>query len=129
MKHVVSLKINGRAAEELVPDNLLLIDGKPRLSCLTLTASCDGRAVETIEGQSTGGRLSALQRAFHENLGAQCGFCTPGMIMAAEALLRDNPRPSVDQIRTALGGNLCRCTGYVKIIKSVQVAAAAGVPS
>ncbi|MCB1312618.1 MAG: 2Fe-2S iron-sulfur cluster binding domain-containing protein, partial [Sedimentitalea sp.] len=126
MKHVVSLKINGRAAEELVPDNLLLIDflrerqgltgtkkgcdggecgactvlidGKPRLSCLTLTASCDGRAVETIEGQSTGGRLSALQRAFHENLGAQCGFCTPGMIMAAEALLRDNPRPSVDQI-------------------------------
>ena len=157
MKHVVSLKINGRAAEELVPDNLLLIDflrerqgltgtkkgcdggecgactvlidGKPRLSCLTLTASCDGRAVETIEGQSTGGRLSALQRAFHENLGAKCGFCTPGMIMAAEALLRDNPRPSVDQIRTALGGNLCRCTGYVKIIKSVQVAAAAGVPS
>ena len=157
MKHVVSLKINGRAAEELVPDNLLLIDflrerqgltgtkkgcdggecgactvlidGKPRLSCLTLTASCDGRAVETIEGQSTGGRLSALQRAFHENLGAQCGFCTPGMIMAAEALLRDNPRPSVDQIKTALGGNLCRCTGYVKIIKSVQVAAAAGVPS
>ena len=157
MKHVVSLKINGRAAEELVPDNLLLIDflrerqgltgtkkgcdggecgactvlidGKPRLSCLTLTASCDGRAVETIEGQSTGGRLSALQRAFHENLGAQCGFCTPGMIMAAEALLRDNPSPSVDQIRTALGGNLCRCTGYVKIIKSVQVAAVAGVPS
>ena len=157
MKHVVSLKINGRAAEELVPDNLLLIDflrerqgltgtkkgcdggecgactvlidGKPRLSCLTLTASCDGRAVETIEGQSTGGRLSALQRAFHENLGAQCGFCTPGMIMAAEALLRDNTSPSVDQIRTALGGNLCRCTGYVKIIKSVQVAAAAGVPS
>lgn len=157
MKHVVSLKINGRAAEELVPDNLLLIDflrerqgltgtkkgcdggecgactvlidGKPRLSCLTLTASCDGRAVETIEGQSTGGRLSALQRAFHENLGAQCGFCTPGMIMAAEALLRDNPSPSLDQIKTALGGNLCRCTGYVKIIKSVQVAAAAGVPS
>lgn len=157
MKHVVSLKINGRAAEELVPDNLLLIDflrerqgltgtkkgcdggecgactvlvdGKPRLSCITLTASCDGRTVETIEGQSTGGRLSALQRAFHENLGAQCGFCTPGMIMAAEALLRDNPSPSVDQIRTALGGNLCRCTGYVKIIKSVQVAAAAGVPS
>ncbi len=157
MKHVVSLKINGRAAEELVPDNLLLIDflrerqgltgtkkgcdggecgactvlidGKPRLSCITLTASCDGRTVETIEGQSTGGRLSALQRAFHENLGAQCGFCTPGMIMAAEALLRDNPSPSVDQIKTALGGNLCRCTGYVKIIKSVQVAAAAGVPS
>lgn len=157
MKHVVSLKINGRAAEELVPDNLLLIDflrerqgltgtkkgcdggecgactvlvdGKPRLSCITLTASCDGRTVETIEGQSTGGRLSALQRAFHENLGAQCGFCTPGMIMAAEALLRDNSSPSVDQIRTALGGNLCRCTGYVKIIKSVQVAAAAGVPS
>jgi 4-hydroxybenzoyl-CoA reductase subunit gamma len=67
--------------------------------------------------------LSALQRAFHEKLGTQCGFCTPGMIMAAEALLRRNPRPAEAEIREALGGNLCRCTGYVKIIEAVQEAA------
>ena len=87
-------------------------------------ASCDGAEIETIEGQARAGKLSALQRAFHENLGTQCGFCTPGMIMAAEALLRENPSPAEDEIRTALGGNLCRCTGYVKIIESVQAAAA-----
>lgn len=152
MKRIVSLKLNGQTVDDVVSDNLLLvnflrdkhgltgtkkgcdggecgactvlIDGRPRLSCITLAASCDGRTVETIEGQSRGGQLSALQRAFHENLGAQCGFCTPGMIMAAEALLRENASPSLDQIKTALGGNLCRCTGYTKIIRSVQAAAA-----
>ena len=77
----------------------------------------------TIEAQSAHGRLSALQRAFHEKLGTQCGFCTPGMIMAAEALLRRSPHPAVAEIREALGGNLCRCTGYVKIIEAVQEAA------
>jgi 4-hydroxybenzoyl-CoA reductase subunit gamma len=71
------------------------------------------------------GRLSALQRAFHEKLGTQCGFCTPGMVMAAEALLRREPNPTEAQIREALSGNLCRCTGYVKIIESVQAAAVA----
>ena len=152
MKRIVSLEINGRVAEEVVADNMLLVDllrdrlgltgakkgcdggecgactvlvdGRPRLSCITLAASCEGTRVETIEGQAKGGQLSALQRAFHENLGAQCGFCTPGMILAAESLLRDNPTPDEDQIRVALGGNLCRCTGYVKIVESVLVAAA-----
>jgi len=147
----VTLSVNGRGCEEALEDNLLLIDylrgrrgltgtkrgcdggecgactvlvdGEPRLSCLTLAASCEGRAVETIESQNRKGTLSALQRAFHEKLGAQCGFCTPGMIMAAEALLRRNPHPGQPEIREALGGNLCRCTGYVKIIEAVQEAA------
>src|SRR5690606_41149124 len=83
-----------------------------------------GRKVETIESLARGGRLSRLQQAFHEKLGAQCGYCTPGMIMAAEALLRANPSPSESEIRAALAGNLCRCTGYVKIIESVQAACA-----
>ena len=102
----------------------VLVDGEPRLACITLAASVEQRAVETIESLATQGRLSALQRAFHEKLGAQCGFCTPGMVMAAEALLRREPRPSEAQIRDALAGNLCRCTGYVKIVESVQAAAA-----
>ena len=85
----------------------------------------EGRKVETIEALAQQGRLSALQRAFHEKLGAQCGFCTPGMVMAAEALLRREPHPTEAQIREALSGNLCRCTGYVKIVESVQTAAEA----
>ena len=151
MTQRVTLAVNGRAREEAVEDNLLLIDylrerrgltgtkrgcdggecgactvlvdGEPRLSCLTLAASCEGRSVETIESQNREGTLSALQRAFHEKLGTQCGFCTPGMIMAAEGLLRRNPRPGEPEIRDALGGNLCRCTGYVKIIEAVKEAA------
>lgn len=153
MKRIISLKINGRQVEDVVADNLLLIDflrdkqgltgakkgcdggecgactvlvnGRPRLSCITLAVSAEGSEVETIEGQAKSGRLSALQRAFHENLGTQCGFCTPGMIMAAEGLLRENPSPDEAEIKTALGANLCRCTGYVKIIKSVRLAAEA----
>lgn len=153
MKRLVSLKVNGKQVEDVVADNQLLIDflreqqgltgakkgcdggecgactvlvdGRPRLSCITLAASVEGADVETIEGQAANGVLSALQRAFHENLGTQCGFCTPGMIMAAEGLLRENPYPNEDQIKAALGGNLCRCTGYVKIIKSVKIAAEA----
>ncbi len=103
----------------------VLVDGAPRLACITLAASIEGRAIETIESLAAQGRLSALQRAFHEHLGAQCGFCTPGMVMAAEALLRCEPQPSEAQIRAALAGNLCRCTGYVKIVESVQAAAQA----
>ena len=103
----------------------VLVDGAPRLACITLAASVEGRRIETIESLATQGRLSALQRAFHEQLGAQCGFCTPGMVMAAEALLRREPQPSEAQIRAALAGNLCRCTGYVKIVEAVQTAAGA----
>jgi 4-hydroxybenzoyl-CoA reductase subunit gamma len=79
--------------------------------------------VETIEGLAVDGRMNRLQQAFHEKLGTQCGFCTPGMIMAAEGLLRRHPTPTEAEIREALSGNLCRCTGYVKIIESVQAAA------
>jgi len=103
----------------------VLVDGEPVLACLTLAVRCEGRRVETIESLARGGRMSALQAAFHEKLGTQCGFCTPGMIMAAEALLRRVPDPDEAAIRAALAGNLCRCTGYVKIIESVQAAAEA----
>ncbi|MEO7938666.1 MAG: 2Fe-2S iron-sulfur cluster-binding protein [Burkholderiaceae bacterium] len=102
----------------------VLVDGAPRLSCITLAISVQDRAIETIEGLTENGRMGALQRAFHENLGTQCGFCTPGMVMASEALLRREPHPRPQQIRDALAGNLCRCTGYVKIIESVQAACA-----
>jgi len=101
----------------------VLVDGEAVPSCITLAMRCEGRSVETIEALATQGRLNRLQRAFHEKLGTQCGFCTPGMIMAAEALLRRNPTPTEREIRTALSGNLCRCTGYVKIIESIQAAA------
>ncbi|MCW9001435.1 MAG: 4-hydroxybenzoyl-CoA reductase subunit gamma, partial [Rhodospirillales bacterium] len=101
----------------------VLINGAPQLACLTLAARCGGKHVETIEGLAANGRVSALQNAFHEKLGTQCGFCTPGMIMAAEALLRKNPNPDEAEIRQALSANICRCTGYVKIIESVQAAA------
>jgi 4-hydroxybenzoyl-CoA reductase subunit gamma len=150
MKRLVSFVINGRQREDAVADNLLLldylrevagltgtkrgcdggecgactvlVDGEPRLACLSLAAGCEGRSVETIESLATGGRLSRLQRAFHEKLGTQCGYCTPGMIMAAEALLRRNASPTEADIREGLSGNICRCTGYVKIIESVQAA-------
>jgi len=150
MKRLLSLRVNGRAREEAVAENLLLVDylreiigltgtkrgcdggecgactvlvdGEPAAACLTLAARCEGRHVETVEGLAPAGRMSRLQQAFHEKLGTQCGFCTPGMIMAAEALLRRTPRPSAAEIREALAGNLCRCTGYVKIVEAVQAA-------
>ena len=103
----------------------VLVDDRPRLACSTLAAQVEGRRVETVEGLARHGRLSRVQQAFHDKLGAQCGFCTPGMVMASEGLLRRNPHPTVAEIKTALAGNLCRCTGYVKIIESVQAAAVA----
>lgn len=101
----------------------VLVDGEAVPSCIMLAVRCDGRHVETVEALAAQNRLSRLQLAFHEKLGTQCGFCTPGMIMAAEALLRRTAAPTESEIRTALSGNLCRCTGYVKIIEAVQTAA------
>jgi carbon-monoxide dehydrogenase small subunit len=100
----------------------VLIDGRPARSCLVLAASCGGRAVTTIEGLADGAGLSAIQQAFVEAGAVQCGFCTPGMIIATKALLDENPKPSVDQIREGIAGNLCRCSGYVKIVDAVRLA-------
>ncbi len=101
----------------------VLVDDQPRLSCLTLAATVEGRSVDTVESLAADGPLSAVQRGFHEKLGSQCGYCTPGFIMASAGLLRRNPRPSEDDIRAALASNICRCTGYVKIIEAVMHAA------
>jgi len=101
----------------------VLVDGEPVPSCLTLAVEVDGREVVTIEGIAKGGSLSAVQEAFLEEGAIQCGYCTPGFIIAAEALLKENPRPSEEEIREYLKGNLCRCTGYVNIVKAVKKAA------
>lgn len=150
-KRLLGLNVNGRWREDAVTDDMLLvdylrdiagltgvktgcdggecgactvlIDGEAAPSCLVLAVRCEGRYIETVEGLAANGRLHRLQQTFHERLGAQCGFCTPGMIMAAEGLLRRNPTPTDEEIRTALSGNLCRCTGYAKIVESVQAAA------
>ena len=154
MARLVEYVLNGRPRVDAVPDNLLLldylresvsltgtktgcdggecgactvlVDDKPRLSCLMLAASVAGRRVDTVESLGSDGRLSAVQRGFHEKLGSQCGYCTPGFIMASVGLLRRNPQPSDDDIREALGSNICRCTGYVKIIEAVRYAASLG---
>jgi carbon-monoxide dehydrogenase small subunit len=101
----------------------VLLDGKLVAACLVPTVQADGSEVLTVEGLARGGRLSDLQRAFVEEGAVQCGFCTPGMLMAAEALLRRHARPSTEQIRAGLAGNLCRCTGYTKIVAAVRKAA------
>lgn len=152
MTRLLEVTLNDRKRVDAVPDNVLLldylrelvgltgtktgcdggecgactvlIDDKPTLSCLTLAASVAGRRVDTVESLGQDGHLSAVQRGFHEKLGAQCGYCTPGFIMASAGLLRHNPHPTDDQILEALGSNICRCTGYVKIIEAVKHAAA-----
>jgi len=151
MARLIELVLNGRPHAGAVADNILLldylretvgltgtktgcdggecgactvlIDDRPRLSCLTLAGTVDGHRVDTVEALATDGRLSAVQRGFHEKLGSQCGYCTPGFIMAAAGLLRRNPHPTDTEIRAALGSNICRCTGYVKIIEAVRHAA------
>lgn len=154
MKSILHVRVNGRDREDAVAEHQLLldylreqlglagtkrgcdggecgactvlIDGRPRLACLTLAARCEGSEVRTIESLARDGRLSRLQAAFNDQLGTQCGFCTPGMVMAAQALLERQPDPTEAEIREALSGNLCRCTGYVKIIEAVRAAAEGG---
>ena len=101
----------------------VLVDGAPLLSCLELALECEGRAVETVEGLQQGDRLHPLQAAFADLGGAQCGYCTPGILMTAKALLDQEPNPSRERIREAISGNLCRCTGYLQIYESIEEAA------
>ena len=147
----VNLTLNGKQVSEDVPDNTLLVsfiretmgltgthvgcdtsqcgacvvhvDGVSVKSCTMLAASADGADVTTIEGIAKGDGLHPMQQAFHENHGLQCGFCTPGMVMSAIELVKDNPNPSEAEIREGLEGNICRCTGYHNIVKSVQAGA------
>jgi len=150
-KHNISVTINGTAREAEVESRLLLVhfiretlrmtgthigcdtshcgactvllDGEPVKSCTVLTVQADGRQVRTVEGLEQGGKLHPVQEGFTEKHGLQCGFCTPGMMMSSVALLERNQSPSEQQIREAISGNLCRCTGYVNIVKAVQYAA------
>jgi aerobic-type carbon monoxide dehydrogenase small subunit (CoxS/CutS family) len=101
----------------------VLVDGEPVLSCLVLPVEVQGREIKTVEGMAEGGRLHPLQQAFAELGAAQCGYCTPGILLTAEALLEDNATPSRDEVKEALAGNLCRCTGYTKILDAVELAA------
>jgi len=148
MKKQINLKVNGEEHEiEIEPNRLLLqvlrdnlgltgtkegcsigvcgacsviIDGRLVSSCLTLAAGCGGKNIETIEGLANDGKLHPLQQAFIEYGGFQCGICTPGQIMAAKALLDENPNPSEDEVKEWMSGNLCRCTGYYKILEAVM---------
>ena len=101
----------------------VLVDGQPQLSCLLLPVQLEERQVTTVEGMGSAARLHPLQQAFAEMGAAQCGYCTPGILLSASALLQRSPRPGRDEIREALAGNLCRCTGYAKIVEAVQLAA------
>lgn len=150
--HTVTLKINGSLEQVNVPGNMtlltmlrevvgltgtkngctagecgactVLLDGEPTNSCMVLAVECEGREVVTVEGLANEGRLDIMQESIIEQGGVQCGFCTPGMLISAKALLDRNPNPTDDQIRAALVGNLCRCTGYIRIINAVHQAAA-----
>ena len=151
MKHRISVTVNGAAREAEVESRLLLVhfirenlrltgthigcdtshcgvctvllDGQPVKSCTVLAVQADGRSVATVEGLEQGGKLHAVQEAFTEKHALQCGYCTPGMLMTCSALLERNKRPSEQEIRAAISGNLCRCTGYLNIVKAVQHAA------
>ncbi len=150
--HAVSLTVNDRQRETTVPARLLLsdflrhtlgmpgthvgcehgvcgactvlMDGRAVRSCLTFAVQADGSRLTTVEGLASGAQLHPLQEAFWEEHGLQCGFCTPGMLMAAHELLSRNPDPSDDEIREAISGNLCRCTGYIYIVNAIRSAAA-----
>lgn len=148
----ISLKVNGVEHELMVEPRLLLVhclrevlrltgthigcetshcgactvhlDGKAIKSCSLFAVQADGREITTVEGLERNGTLHPIQEGFWQEHGLQCGFCTPGMMMTATAFLRDHPQPSEDEIRVAISGNLCRCTGYMNIVKSIQYAAA-----
>ena len=150
-KHKIKVSVNGTAHEAEVESRLLLVhllrevfrltgthigcdtthcgactvilDGEPVKSCTVLAVQADGGEVRTVEGLEQGGKLHPVQEGFTEKHGLQCGFCTPGMLMTTSALLAQNKNPSEQQIREAIAGNLCRCTGYVNIVKAVQYAA------
>ena len=150
-KHTVTIEINGSSFTREVDSRLLLvhflrenlqmtgthigcdtsncgactvlIDGRSIKTCTVYTVQANGKSLTTIAGMETEGKLHPLQEGFHEEHGLQCGFCTPGMIMRAAELLEKNPNPSEEEIRMGIAGNLCRCTGYVNIIKAVQYAA------
>jgi carbon-monoxide dehydrogenase small subunit len=151
-KQPVRLSVNGESIERIVPANqtllrflrddlgltgtkcgceigecgacTVLLNGNPVCSCLVLVAAVDGSDVLTVEGLAHGDKLTDLQEAFLDHDAVHCGFCTPGLLMSAEALLRNNPAPTELEIRTAISGNLCRCTGYVQIVEAIQDAAA-----
>jgi aerobic carbon-monoxide dehydrogenase small subunit len=101
----------------------VIYDGRTIKSCMMLAAQADGAEIQTVEGLAENGELGPIQRAFHEHHGLQCGYCTPGLLMSATALLRDNPRPSEAEIRRGIRGNVCRCTGYVNVVRSIEAAA------
>ena len=150
-KHTVTIEINGSSFTREIDSRLLLVhflrenlqmtgthigcdtsncgactvlmDGRSIKTCTVYTVQANGKSLTTIEGLENGGKLHPLQEGFHEEHGLQCGFCTPGMIMRAAELLEKNPNPSEEEIRMGISGNLCRCTGYVNIIKAVQYAA------
>ena len=150
-KHSVSIDINGKTVNKEVDSRMLLVhfireelqmtgthigcdtsscgactilmDGRSVKSCTLYTVQANGKSVKTIEGMEEGGALHPLQEGFHEEHGLQCGFCTPGLIMRAAELLEKNPNPSEEEIRWGISGNLCRCTGYVNIVKAIQYAA------
>jgi carbon-monoxide dehydrogenase small subunit len=102
----------------------VLVDGVPVKSCTMLAVQAQGAEITTVEGLAQGGQLHPIQQAFHEEHGLQCGFCTPGMMLTSVAFLKENPRPTDEEIRFALSGQICRCTGYQNIVKAVQSAAA-----
>ncbi len=151
MKRIIQLSVNGETVEAAVEPNRTLVqflredlgltgtkhgcglgdcgactvilDGRPVNSCLVLAVQANGRDLVTIEGLAENGKLHPIQQAFVEQGAIQCGFCSPGMILSAKALLDENPRPTELEIRTAISGNLCRCTGYQKIVEAIQSAA------
>lgn len=151
MKTIISLNINGQPVEAAAAPNMTLLaflreeigltgakhgcglgdcgactvimDGQPVNSCLVLAVQAQGKDIITIEGLAENGKLHPIQRAFVDKGSIQCGFCTPGMILSAKALLDQNPKPTEKEIRTAISGNLCRCTGYQKIVEAIQEAA------